>query len=323
MKNTNQEGISVRILLFMIYRYALLLPLLLISTLVEGATNCGSVTDLWNEALSIEQLSVQDKLLENNQTVVTDIRAEKFVALFENCIESDFTDATLKNLSTTDKDVLYQLMNKITFYSQNHNMLSFITRLLEDLPSEDINKKRYAETLYSRYIANWMFAEAQELKTKFELNRVDYVFKLSGSLEGSRQVITPFLESGELQEKNELFSGSHIVVVGSPFCQPSERFSVWLKDKPKLNKIMDKYSTWITRQNGDLRLNEVLEYNYKSDHHPYSFVYKKEQWPEITYWGTPTFYFFEQNSLVKQIVGWPKEGREVQLREALAAIGLL
>ncbi|MEP1448828.1 MAG: hypothetical protein ABJK37_22175 [Paraglaciecola sp.] len=313
----------MRILLFMIYRYALLLQLLLISTVVEGVTNCGSVTDLWNEALSIEQLSVQDKLQENNQTVVTDIRAEKFVALFENCIESDFTDATLKNLSTNDKDVLYQLMHKITFYSQNDSMLSFITRLLKELPSEDLNKKRYAETLYSRYIANWMFAEAQELKTKFELDRDDYVFKLSGNLEGSRQVITPFLESGKLQEKNELLSERHVVVVGSLFCQPSERFSEWLKGKPELRKIMAKHSTWITRQNGDLRLNEVLEYNYISDHQPYSFVYKKDQWSEITYWGTPTFYFFEQNSLVRQIVGWPKEGREVQLREALAAIGLL
>lgn len=323
MKNTNQQGISVRILLFMIYRYALLFQLSLISTLVEGATNCGSVIDLWNEALSIEQLSVQEKLLENSQTVVADIRARKFAALFETCIETDFTDATLKKLSINDKDVLYQLMNKITFYSQNDSMLSFITRLLEDLPSEDLSKKRYAETLYSRYIANWMFVEAQELKTKFELDSADYLFKLSGNLEGSRQVIIPFLEIGKLQEKKALFSGSHVIVVGSPFCQPSERFSVWLKDKPELNKIMDKHSTWITRQNGDLRLNEVLEHNSISDHQPYSFVYKKDQWPEITYWGTPTLYFFEQNSLVRQIVGWPKEGREVQLREALAAIGLL
>ena len=53
------------------------------------------------------------------------------------------------------------------------------------------------------------------------------------------------------------------------------------------------------------------------------YTYKESDWPEIDYWGTPTLYFYHDGELKQQLVGWPREGREKQLKEALRNVGLL
>lgn len=287
-----------------------------------GNGNCGSVTDIWDEVLLIEQLREQEEWLDNGHSKISDPRAKKFKHIFENCIKPNYPLAKIKQLSIQDKHKLYMLMSKITFYIQDRGMLDFTSMLLSNIP-DDVNISKYALTLYERYVANWMLFEAKELTIIYGLEHTDYSFKLSGESDGNRQVIRPLIDNGQVLEKSNLLSTAHIIVVGSPFCQPSERFSVWLENRLELKSIMVKHSTWITSQKGDLRLNEVVGHNSQPNNLPYYYVYQKHQWPEIDYWATPTIYFYNKNKLVRQLVGWPDEGREEQLREALSAIGLL
>jgi hypothetical protein len=40
-------------------------------------------------------------------------------------------------------------------------------------------------------------------------------------------------------------------------------------------------------------------------------------------WATPTFYFFKDGNLVREVSGWPPEGNEEALKAALREVGLL
>jgi len=52
-----------------------------------------------------------------------------------------------------------------------------------------------------------------------------------------------------------------------------------------------------------------------------SYVIRSElDWPQIPYWGTPTFYFIKEGRVIQQIVGWPPEGRVKALLAALQSI---
>ena len=52
----------------------------------------------------------------------------------------------------------------------------------------------------------------------------------------------------------------------------------------------------------------------------------KHEWPEVSYWGTPTFYFYHQGRVVHRVTGWPRDESDARLqnvREGFSRIGLL
>jgi hypothetical protein len=51
-------------------------------------------------------------------------------------------------------------------------------------------------------------------------------------------------------------------------------------------------------------------------------VFKREAWPMIDSWETPTFYFLEHGVVRAKVQGWPKEGHRSELLAGLQKIGL-
>jgi hypothetical protein len=70
---------------------------------------------------------------------------------------------------------------------------------------------------------------------------------------------------------------------------------------------------------------EIKESNQQYAPIEMKYTYQESQWPEIEYWATPSFYFYfyMDGKLVKQVVGWPHEGRAKALQAGLKAIALL
>ena len=57
----------------------------------------------------------------------------------------------------------------------------------------------------------------------------------------------------------------------------------------------------------------------------FQIVYFETDWPEINYWGSPSFYFFENSKLVKKVVGWPRgqaNQRKVDFKNGFISIGI-
>jgi hypothetical protein len=73
---------------------------------------------------------------------------------------------------------------------------------------------------------------------------------------------------------------------------------------------------------GELYLEEMRETNDTYAPIRLQYTYSQKQWPEIEYWATPTFYFYQDGKLVNQMSGWPKKGREQALLSGLKAVGL-
>lgn len=55
---------------------------------------------------------------------------------------------------------------------------------------------------------------------------------------------------------------------------------------------------------------------------PIAFSARREDWPFVDDWSSPTFYFLRQGKLVAKVTGWPKEGRRAEFSAALHQLGL-
>jgi hypothetical protein len=105
--------------------------------------------------------------------------------------------------------------------------------------------------------------------------------------------------------------GPAVVLVTRDGCGFSANFQRYLSQQPKLQQLFQQYSLQITGVGYQLSANaEILD------------IYQTQQWPEIDYWGTPAFYFYQDGRLQGSLLGWPAEGRAEELQQMLKRIGL-
>ncbi|GAB4525640.1 MAG: hypothetical protein Kow00133_14280 [Amphiplicatus sp.] len=139
-------------------------------------------------------------------------------------------------------------------------------------------------------------------------------------------VLTPSRDgSGLLQEAIDL-SASRVVIVGHPQCHFSQNAMADIEVDPDLAEALRARAVWIAEPFASLTDGVIEEWNRAHPDQQFHYAMTKDAWPEINYWGTPSFYFFKNGRLVKKVVGWPNDiagrnERKAALKDGLAAIG--
>jgi hypothetical protein len=105
--------------------------------------------------------------------------------------------------------------------------------------------------------------------------------------------------------------GPAVILVTRDGCGFSANFQRYLSTQPKLAQLFQQYSLQIAGVGYQLSSNPAI-----------LDIYQTQQWPEIDYWGTPAFYFYQDGRLQGSLLGWPKEGRVAELQQMLTRIGL-
>ena len=107
-----------------------------------------------------------------------------------------------------------------------------------------------------------------------------------------------------------------MLIIGSPYCNASSRFFKWLHDNNDFAKNIS--------QNSSILLNESIFPDINTLNKIESFtlistmqVHKSNLWPEIKYWGTPSFYYIEKGVIQDRYEGWPHEKGGVKFKEFL------
>ena len=90
------------------------------------------------------------------------------------------------------------------------------------------------------------------------------------------------------------------------------------------NAFIDN-SIWLADKGASLTDNTIADWNNNMPDIGFQIVYAETDWPEINYWSSPSFYFFDESKLVSKVVGWPRnqtEGRKTALRTSFQTIGV-
>ncbi len=140
--------------------------------------------------------------------------------------------------------------------------------------------------------------------------------------------LRPVLSLSDGALRQELFdvkAPAFVIVISHPGCGFSKAAVAAIRDDPELNDLMNAHARWVASPYTSLTDGAISKWNAENPAQSFRYADASSDWPEINYWGTPSFYFFRDGELAAKVVGWPKDdapGRRALLRQGFRAIGI-
>jgi len=248
-----------------------------------------------------------------------------YSAFYETCLKKQLNNIQINQMASKKLHRLFGLFSDVDFYSPQavlkHNMYKVIAA--KKVKGEHIDNLLLS--LHKAHIRSRNIEQAQTLEKKHAHIAFSETYSLTNNIKGDKSFLILNSEKQSLKRVPFAFpNGGFVVVASLPLCSPSNRFVSWLNEA-KNKKIKSQFtsnSLFLTPQASSLYIDEMVAANKAMA--PLSMVYsfKQNEWPSITSWNTPTFYFYYNGELKSQLIGWPKEGREKELVSLLKAVNL-
>lgn len=238
-----------------------------------------------------------------------------------------YTPKKLSNLNDSDIGLYFRAAELALSNSLRKQDLKRMEVAFSEILRRGMGSDRAVHGMHSGYISMRMFDQARELRRRHSLRLVEddptYLDNVPADFQGPtvleispdapRLIRTPFVPP----------TGGHIIVVAHPLCHFSQRAMVAINGDATLEALFEKRASLLAPVDGRLELGVLRTWNSTFPSFRVALAYARDEWPEIDYWGTPTFYFFGDGGLIEKIVGWPPEGRLEDLRAAARRVGIL
>ncbi|MEM9102136.1 MAG: hypothetical protein AAGB12_07415 [Pseudomonadota bacterium] len=280
----------------------------------------GDVQSLREVAEAINRnFSAQIAKLDHNE-LTSDDRGKHYNLLFEKCIVNNFSLNDLKKLHVEQLQQIFSLIDSVIFYAKNPAVIPMYTKVLNEKKTRGEDIDHAIINLFRNYTLLRLDKEALALKSAYPtLLKEKSVTTIKRSKSpGKKLLYFPENQDILIEKAFQLPQGKHIVVINSLKCNGSKNFIQWVSAKPEMLAFFKNHSTWIMHQSRNLDVQALKDFN-KTHPEIYSYhINSESDWPEIPFWGTPTFYLFDKGKMIKQLIGWPPEGKEQQLQELIA-----
>lgn len=112
--------------------------------------------------------------------------------------------------------------------------------------------------------------------------------------------------------------GYTIIAIGHPACHFSRNAVAAIEADPALREAFAGHAVWLSPQDGRLPVAMFRDWNQQHALAVMTPVWLESEWPLVDGWGTPTFYFVRDGRLISKVTGWPRAGRESELKAAIA-----
>jgi len=151
-----------------------------------------------------------------------------------------------------------------------------------------------------------------------------------GEVPGVRRLTTPAdrslwtVEEGPrlVQLPPKDMSGTRLIVIASPVCAPTIRLATAAHEDEELHGLLAS-ATWLVPAFGSVLAEPILEWNERFNWAPLALVHDEAEWPEISTWWTPTFYFVKNGQVEETVSGWVPEKSRAELMSAAERVGFL
>lgn len=284
----------------------------------------------WAEApqTSIQRHYGDLQALQQSFTTESDQQRAKLITSKYDALLSPFQNKhSIAIIGTQDLKALYAAAHLGAFYSFRTKYLADMHLDLDELAKRHVaSPYEYAE-MYRALVGARRFAEARAflaLHPSLDVSEAPVIRDEANSAFSQPTILIVSPGKNELtRQEIKLDRHAQIVVVGHPLCHFTQFAGKALEADPQLRRILREHSIWISPQDGDLDVSDFQQWNREHPDLPLAIVWKQSEWSKIDYWGTPTFYFFKNGTLVDKVAGWSEEGNRAALIAAMRKAGLL
>lgn len=283
----------------------------------EKQPSLADITQFFDSTVSLSSKTSEQGMLE-------DVRPKKFSNYYRKCIAPSIKNQ-LANLK--DKQTFSEYFTQLNYFvtmTKDAKMQPGLTKAFEFGQKQGFLGPSDIEQYYYNLIALRQFSIANELAEQYANITLDPLPQVRHTKISGRVLYRLNEDASQMSPIAFSFPPrGHVVIVSSPMCQFCRQLFKDLKQQPSLRKTLVANATWITPSDGYLYLPQTLVTQQLNPGIKMHYTHSQSQWPEITYWGTPTFYFYYDGQLQKQVLGWPRKGNVQALTTALQIIGLL
>lgn len=250
-------------------------------------------------------------------------RAAAMAAAFDKVSR---TAGAMETLSPEDLKILFRAADLTHNHTLREQDLAVMELALSELFNRELDTQRNRVDMYAAYISMRMFADAQRFADKHGIvvDRMtsSIISEVPEDFPGRTLLKIPSANNRLTRTPFVPESGNYIVVISHPLCHFTRDAVSAIERDSVLSDIFSKNSFWIAPVDRNVHFETLRAWNLKHSGAEFSIAYRREDWPQIDYWGTPTFYFFRDNRMVEKVTGWPSEGRREELIRAARSIGL-
>lgn len=235
-------------------------------------------------------------------------------------------------IDLADKDVglLFRAAYLAFFYGYQRAYLEDMRMDINVLSRKGSLPEKMVRDFYASLVAAREFGDAESFRRQHPLANMPAMPPVEDGVplgnadptmlalreEGNSRVFTR-------EAANVLGSGSWVLVVSHQLCHFSQNASRAIAADPVLGPLFRDHAQWVAPQESALAVSSLAKWNRDHPTMPIAIVYKQSEWPMVSSWATPTFYFFKDGRMVDQVTGWPTEGNREALIDALRKNGLL
>jgi hypothetical protein len=305
----------------------LLLYIIAFSPAVTGF-ECSSQTDVGQLRIESDNLNYDDTQIvadaEGNR-FKRDLRPARFDDFYQTCIVPKLESIDIEELSAQQSSKLFDLLMSVYFVTKNPEILDSFYQIFDSKITQGHDIHSELHILYKALLMARDMAGARRLRSEHEDAALPLIWPLMEKQVFTGRTRIQINENQQVLERKSFSfpSGGFIVISASTGCYFSNQFVQWVNRSPEMQQIFRQHGLFLSSQTAGFYLDEDREFNRTSEPLALNFSYSDREWPEIQWWGTPVLYFYLDGKLKRQIAGWPEGGREDELRDALAAVGLL
>lgn len=249
------------------------------------------------------------------------VRAE-----FERQFGDAYTDDALANMANDDLVLLLRAAESMSFYSYSASDFALIERALAALERRGAATDADRAIRFRALVGLRRFDDAGRYRAIHGTMDVEVIPETSeAKVSPAGPTVHEASSTSATLTKQTLAvaDGVRLIVVSHPLCAFSREAMETLSNDAELRDIIRTRAIWLAPVQRRLYFDTLQSWNREHPSTPVVLADRREDWPFIRIWSTPTFYVLKDGQLVGFFEGWPKGvGRRPQLVTLLRAAGI-
>lgn len=254
-------------------------------------------------------------------------RAAAIGAAFDELLASAHEPEALSQAGERDLDLLFRAAHTAASYTLDRRRIGVMTAARAELERRGAALPRHHLSEYEILVKARMFGEARAVALRHPLPDLEPLPELREAerldpAQPTEWVVDP--DGRSLTRRNvELRRRTLVIAVSHPRCGFSRAASAEIEVDPVLGILFAQHGRWLAPPSGRLDFDKLQQWNREHPAQPITLVHRKEEWPMLDSWATPTFYILEDGAVRSKVTGWPEDGRRTELIVALQQVKLV
>lgn len=252
-------------------------------------------------------------------------RARKIRESYRSLFPEASGHGAITGVAKDDLLLMFKAANSAAFFTADREFVAHMVQIVSAMEEAGVAGSAVYGELHAAMIHVRMFRQAKNLEASRPSRRYEQIPDFQGETEASGA--SEWVVDGDKRElvRREIGMdrGVLIVVAAHPACHFSGDAVRRIMNSAVLAPIFRDFAKWLVPPSRSLSIDAVQKWNKDNLAVQMSLANRREDWPEIDSWETPTFYFFKDGRRVAKVEGWPAEGRVEEISNALRQVGLL